>query len=116
MEKGTNAELAYRVLDHIDAHPRQWDQTTWIRDGECGTTACFAGWTVLLSGHRVEYCHNYVSYCGTIDGDHVSVRAVAARDLGIPLEVAWWSELFAGGVTRDQLGRLVEQIFGPRPS
>lgn len=32
-----NAELAYAVLDQIDAHPETWDQGDW----DCGTTACF---------------------------------------------------------------------------
>jgi PAS domain-containing protein len=34
------------ALAHIEAHPDQWDQDTWI----CGTTACLAGWIVLRNG------------------------------------------------------------------
>ena len=51
-----NAELAYRVLDHIDANPQQWDQGRWIGQAECGTVACFASsllfclWIVSANG------------------------------------------------------------------
>lgn len=45
-----NAELAYRVLDHIDAHPESWIQKTWW----CGSGGCFAGWTAELSGEHPD--------------------------------------------------------------
>src|SRR5260370_36413590 len=38
-------ELAYAVLDHIREHPEEWDQESYF----CGSTACFAGRTVLLA-------------------------------------------------------------------
>lgn len=44
-----NTELAYRVLDHIKQHPMQWDQGNWVGKNECGATACFAGWCVVLT-------------------------------------------------------------------
>lgn len=43
-----NADRLHAVLDHIKAHPEQHLQETWGRRTECGTVACFAGWTVLL--------------------------------------------------------------------
>lgn len=43
-----NADRLRAVLDHIKAHPEQHLQETWGRRTECGTVACFAGWTVLL--------------------------------------------------------------------
>jgi hypothetical protein len=47
-----NAELAYKVLDHIDAHPQQWRQGWWFTELDCGTAACFAGWACVLSGYK----------------------------------------------------------------
>lgn len=128
-----NAELAYRVLDHIDAHPDQHDQGRWFRKTACGTAGCFAGWTVALAGHRIEFDteldedgnQNY----DTIDGSRdVSVSGVAVEDLGIAAATVKCrlcgdcghrdradDALFSGSNTREDLGRLVEEIFGPRP-
>ncbi len=58
-----NTELLEKVMLHIDDHPEQHDQGMWVSmadDDErgvmnrewawnCGTTACFAGWTALLT-------------------------------------------------------------------
>jgi hypothetical protein len=107
-----NAELAYRVLDRIDADPKVWDQSVW----SCGTTACFAGHAVLLSG-------------GILDGSDVvdgpedlvghQVEQAAYRALGIDEDRAWLGDdrdwLFAQTNDRATLGRFVAEIFGPRP-
>jgi hypothetical protein len=57
-----NEKLIACVLRHIEANPDEYDQNTWcsLRDKEqdrsyCGTTACFAGWTVLLSKDVSEW-------------------------------------------------------------
>ena len=58
-------ELAQVVLDHVAKHPEHHHQGNWVRDrvqifnsnpeyNECGTQACLAGWTVLLSSSRTE--------------------------------------------------------------
>jgi|GEM_PF-3357940 hypothetical protein len=118
-----NAELAYRVLDHIDAHPEQHDQGTWIKVGtDCGTVACFAGWTCLLAGDTPAIplitIHNEVSRVTVVeDGneDHAHDRSVkyrAAELLG--LYSGEWRQLFYVG-SRAALGRVVAEIFGPRP-
>jgi hypothetical protein len=72
-----NAELAYRVLDHIDAHPQNWEQGRWIGQEECGTVACFAGWAVLLSDLPVR--DEFV----WIEGEDRHVAEVAEELLGI---------------------------------
>lgn len=41
-----NVALLNQTLAYIEAHPQEWDQTTW----HCGTTACFAGHAALLDG------------------------------------------------------------------
>ena len=113
-----NAELAYRVLDHIDAHPEQWDQRTW----DCGTVACFAGWAVRLSGARAAgpaYDSKVVEGPADLIGLDVSDAAVRV------LRHECWTpdsdifsprgDLFASDNTREDLGRLVAEYFGPRP-
>ena len=44
-----NDELIGKVLNHIELHPEEWDQGAWF----CGTTACFAGRALLMSGYRI---------------------------------------------------------------
>lgn len=41
-----NIELMDRVAAYIEEHPEDHYQEDW----RCGTAACFAGWTALLSG------------------------------------------------------------------
>lgn len=129
-----NTDLAYRVLDHIDAHPEQWDQGFWWDDKaeiwtdggrpSCGSAGCFAGWAVALSGGKMEPDRAggppIVSGLEDIqDGLPVSE---AAADL---LNVDPWTHgpegedgeryLFGGSNTRVDLGEIVEELFGPRP-
>lgn len=58
-----NKELFEKIADHIEIHPDQWSQETWVDNGlhghvgpgnvldpyDCGTSACIAGWAVMLS-------------------------------------------------------------------
>lgn len=46
--------LAYAALDQIKRDPEHWDQTKWIGESECGTTACFAGRVVIMAGIDLE--------------------------------------------------------------
>lgn len=56
MPKGK--ELAEAVLRHVLANPEQHFQGTWTnREYEpvdCGTTACLAGWAVILNAQEGE--------------------------------------------------------------
>ena len=47
-----NVDLFVRVLAQIEKHPETWNQSVW----DCGTAACFAGWTVRL-GAAVDNAH-----------------------------------------------------------
>lgn len=127
-----NAQLAYDVLDHIDADPESWNQGTWFTRPpgatDCGTQACFAGWAAILSGHLPtkwdEACdcgdcsegvargREGASFVKTENGPRY-VREVARDLLGIENDDCY--ELFDGWNTRVQLGYEVERIFGPRP-
>lgn len=46
-----NTELLEKVMQYILDHPEEHDQSQWF----CGTTACFAGHTALLSGYRLPH-------------------------------------------------------------
>ena len=128
-----NAPLAYKILDHIDAHPEQWNQTTWFRESECGTAGCFAGWAVVLTGHDIEFGSpdgRGRRYYASVDGDPDSlISEVAASELGIDgmfepclcVDECRCCEsasdaLFAATNSRADLDRLVPAIFGPRPN
>jgi hypothetical protein len=119
MSAQPNVELAYRVLDHIDANPEQWNQATWFGRSECGTTGCFAGWAVALAGHDIDFDPEPNEWDGrqpyaSIDGDgNKAIRDVAAAELRISGEDE--EVLFDGDNTREDLGDLVAEIFGPRP-
>lgn len=121
-----NAELAYQVIDHIDAHPEQWRQGLWIGQAQCGTIACFAGWTVLLSGFEPDYADGRTQPGGMplteriVADDHATSVSFQAQQL---LRADRWvreghedeEDLFDGYNSREDLGRLVAEIFGPRP-
>lgn len=114
-----NAALAYRVLDQIDAQPETWVQATWIKKTECGTAGCFAGWAVLLSGLQPAYLDNVsdsTSYA-MVGEESVRIERVAEDLLGaryVDEGDEDEQDLFNGDNTREDLGRLVEEIFGPR--
>lgn len=114
-----NAELAYRVLDHIDAHPESWDQNIWVaRRPECGTAACFAGWACLLSGDQPAGpldADNEVERVNVIWLGSTYIPHRAGALLGIEVE-GGEHPLFEYTNTREDLGELVEEIFGPRPA
>lgn len=57
-----NNALLRKVGDVIAAEPHRYDQAEWFNDeNECGTTACVAGWAVLLhDGDVPRDPHGYV--------------------------------------------------------
>lgn len=117
-----NAELAYLTLDQIDAHPELHSQSWWFTVTDCGTVACFAGWTCVISGDKpsaldrpmhVLEIGTDVSFVVLPDGEKVYASDRARELLGIDKLTA--RRLFDGSNTREDLGRLVAEIFGPRP-
>lgn len=117
-----NAGLMWRVLDQIDAHPELWDQEYWFTVTECGTAACVAGWACLLSGDKpLPLLGKFEDLSVGEQAAHVDVqgwmrltRLRAQELLGITEEQA--DVLFHYENTREDLDRLVPEIFGPRPS
>lgn len=116
---GPNAELAYRVLDTALAVKRL-DMGNWSSSGDkpvgldeltaetCGTTACMAGWTVALSGMKV----NTAGRVYDLSGNEVGyVKDLATNLLGLTIDEA--DDLF---YSEDcQVEEIVAEIFGPRP-
>jgi hypothetical protein len=49
-----NADELNATLDVIKANPQLWDQNTFYDSTECGTTACFYGWTLLRHGYTIR--------------------------------------------------------------
>lgn len=112
-----NAELAYKVLDHIDADPKSWDQGLWVRKTDCGTVACFAGWAVLLSGATVEEFDGEITD-GPAELIGLDVPTAADRLLGISPNTLPEGSIdpYDGLLRRGDLGEIVAEIFGPRPA
>lgn len=52
-----NEKLVREVMTAIRQNPESWDQDTYVRDTECGTAYCFAGWALRLSGYPVRRGH-----------------------------------------------------------
>jgi hypothetical protein len=111
---------AYRTLDFIEAHPDKHDQAFWIyREAisqpitldldlavtECGTTACFAGWTVLLAGQQISARRTAM--------DRFGIPERAEGLLGLTIEEA--DELFWQADDLADVRKAVFEIFGPRP-
>lgn len=137
MELVKNPELAWKVLDRIRTQVEfgeevadGWDQEVWarqqIRQGEvCGTTRCFAGWTVTLSGGEIIFPPVQRSRRGTCtyapaadtvatpEGTHRPIDAWATWLLG--LDRYETKLLFYCPNDLEELEALVEEIFGPRP-
>lgn len=118
-----NAELAYRVLDAINAHPAHFDMDNWVRvapsaelvgleqltSPECGTTACFAGWAVALSGYQMTRNREVILANRLVSQ---GIAKFAADLLGLNDDQA--ADLFYAD-NEDFSGELVAEIFGPRP-
>jgi hypothetical protein len=116
-----NAELAWRVLDHIIANPDQYAPDVWIYRGdpECGTAACIAGWTCLLSGDEPVYVDRHEEEANTVEygdgSDRVARRAAFLLGIEYDDEDVYGHRLFHVGNRITTISRLVTEIFGPRP-
>lgn len=113
---------AYETLDHIERHPEKHDQNWWLATSavwksgfdaaramnECGTTACTAGWTVLLAGETIHRGSVVYRSSGI-----ASVEEAATELLGLTSEER--CQLFFGADDLADVRKVVFEIFGPRP-
>lgn len=110
-----NVDLLRQVMAQIEAHPETWNQGNWFRRSDCGTTACFAGWTCQLTGWEPVYededmpVTGHVERKGAIPALHPHVHEVAVKELGITVAEA--SRLFFAPTDFATLQDLVEQII-----
>ena len=96
-----NVELLRKTLEHITAHPEEWDQGIWARRDACGTALCAAGHAVQIAGHKLHW----VACCDSPDcgalaraitaaGELRPIPDVAREELGLTKEQGDW--LFGG--------------------
>jgi hypothetical protein len=117
-----NAELAWRTYDAINANPAHFNMDNWVEargtvtigleqltDPECGTTACFAGWAIALSGYQLTPNREVIRANRMIPDDMPSFAASLLRITEYEA-----SDLFYVD-NEDFNAELVEEIFGPRP-
>lgn len=115
-ERAINVPLLRKTLEHIEAHPREWNQKTW----RCETGFCFAGWAVELTGGRwVTYGNGLYPYVLAEDDDppehvdydgEVECAYRAERILGLTGQEAQY--LFHSENTLDDLRRIVADLCG----
>ena len=125
-EPTPNLPLLRKVLEHIDAHPEEWDQTLWgtnhafvneygqvtydlQRDATaCHTACCIAGWAIMIDGtYKVGFPAG-----GMVVEDAMRDPGQVARELlGITRDEA--SILFNGGNSRKQV-QLAAQLIASR--
>lgn len=90
-----NVPLLTKVLDHITAHPAEWNQGVWAEETTCGTAACVAGWAVIMSGHPLVFEANVRMYdpdsleisnsgpCARFTANNEYIADVARHELGL---------------------------------
>jgi hypothetical protein len=101
-----NTELAYRVLDHITAHPETWNQEEW----RCRSGQCFAGWAALMSGWQWNYPNDPDDTCMVKDGQTRRVWDAALQELGLTGHEDLEPKLFDGENTLGMIECGIEEI------
>lgn len=77
--------LARKVLEHIEAHPEEHNQAYFAGRNECGTTACIAGHTLLVSGqyHLGAFDGEEFEFIQSATGEYVIASDTAQEMLGL---------------------------------
>lgn len=102
-----NVPLLRKTLEHITAHPEEWEQQSWAERRGCGTAACVAGHAVAFAGHEIlwdepdcdcDVCitcvdRNTATNC-VVDGQLRTIPSTAAHELGLTTRQA--NTMFAG--------------------
>ena len=109
--------LLRKVMEHITAHPDEHDQDVWAIEAPCGTVACIAGHTVIMSGltFRVDPPDDYErTHYGAVRSAEVvaetgeEVDVAAQRLLGLTDDEA--NALFLDADTISEIWDVVERI------
>lgn len=111
-----NMGLLDSIIDHIEAHPEQWNQKTWARETTCGTAYCVAGFacaweegSIVKGGYLFlpKGSHHAMAVLGDdYDNDYDWLNG----DYGVPMSHAWIPFHEAGqsilGLTNGEAERL----------
>jgi hypothetical protein len=99
------------IIDYIEAHPEEWDQTEWIAPTDCGTAYCVAGHAIARSDRftfirRRSDGASYVRDNQT--GANLPIFDVAQRLLGL----TWYQadRLFDSANSLDDLKHIAKGI------
>lgn len=129
-----NLPLLRKTLEHIKAHPEEWNQDRWYTqkpDGEtsvegnvCQTAACVAGHALIFSGHKLslvmlEDDDDLETASVLVDGElGVSVgdvpwaldapHFVAAQELGLTYTES--TDLFNWANNKERVQRIANEI------
>jgi hypothetical protein len=81
-----NIPLLRKVLEYADAHPEEVDLEAWASRTPCGTTACIAGITAILTGHEIDWSGASADeefYDASYTTNRRFISSVAIEELGL---------------------------------
>lgn len=116
-----------KALEHITAHPDEWEQKRWATKTLCGTSCCLAGTILAQQGYNFVFPEGDwdTEYVTKDDGPAEYIPRVAAKELlGRP--IIYWnndggdsdgdpeffrvSELWQGSNTLSDLWRQASEL------
>jgi hypothetical protein len=97
-----NTDRLTAVLAHIEQHPEQHDQGFWSMRTDCGTTACAAGWTVLLYAPNERFSYNSDGEASDFLMSSENIPDLARQLLGLNF-VEQWALFYDANTTKDTL-------------
>lgn len=107
-----NVERLRAVLEHITAHPEEWNQETWAQRTPCGTAFCLAGHTVVMAGLKVDWDDAEDGVSSTVKNGSF-IDEVATELLGLDSGASMFGhQLFAPYNTLADLWRIAGELTG----
>jgi hypothetical protein len=118
-----DAPILRKALEHITAHPEEWNQSHWAkRSKSCGTAYCLAGTIVAQQGYEMAFTlgleHEATSYAfdastGTSCGiPELAIRELVGPDWDIEAYTAISEQLFIDTRTLPDLWRRAHNLTG----
>jgi hypothetical protein len=78
-----NVPLLRKSLEHITAHPEEWDQKVWAKRTDCGTACCLAGTALAIQGYEFEWSFGAFSREAFATADGENIGDTAQEELGL---------------------------------
>jgi hypothetical protein len=85
---GRNIAALEQTMQYIKDHPEQHNQEVYFQQTECGTAACFAGWTCILAGHELIKDDVGLVWCLCRNDEPIWIVTVAQNILGLTRDEA----------------------------